>query len=37
MVDDNHLPQYDLTQVALTTEPDAPSLYNKDGTLNLGT
>jgi TonB-linked SusC/RagA family outer membrane protein len=34
MIDDNKLPSSDLTQQAVLTEPDAPALYNKDGTLN---
>jgi len=34
MVDNNLLPQVDLTSNAMLLEPDAPSLYNKDGTLN---
>jgi len=32
--DDNRLPGHDLTSVALTTPPDAPSLYNPGGSLN---
>lgn len=31
---DNHLPGVDLTQQALLLEPNAPALYNADGTLN---
>jgi len=34
LVDNNQLPQADLTYVALTLAPDAPPLYNKDGTIN---
>jgi TonB-linked SusC/RagA family outer membrane protein len=34
MVDGNHLPATDLTSTALSMEPDAPMLYNKNGTLN---
>jgi len=34
MADDNHLPTTDLTSAALLLPPDAPPLYNKDGTLN---
>jgi TonB-linked SusC/RagA family outer membrane protein len=34
MTDDNHLPGFDLTPIALTTPPNAPELYNKDGSLN---
>lgn len=34
MADDNHLPQVDLTNSALQLAPDAPPLYNKDGTIN---
>jgi TonB-linked SusC/RagA family outer membrane protein len=33
----NHLPGTDLTQQALLMEPDAPPLYNEDGTLNWAT
>ncbi|MEP7376780.1 MAG: SusC/RagA family TonB-linked outer membrane protein [Chitinophagaceae bacterium] len=32
--DQNHLPGVDLTQLALYMEPNAPALYNADGTLN---
>lgn len=32
--DNNRLPTVDLTQQALLLEPDAPALYNADGTLN---
>ncbi|WP_158275267.1 SusC/RagA family TonB-linked outer membrane protein [Pedobacter sp. HMWF019] len=32
--DDNHLPQYDLTQYAVQYPPDAPMLYNTNGSLN---
>jgi len=32
--DQNHLPTKDLTQVAILMAPDAPALYNADGTLN---
>jgi len=32
--DNNQLPQTDLTQYAVELPPDAPSLYNKDGSLN---
>jgi TonB-linked SusC/RagA family outer membrane protein len=34
MADNNQLPQYDPTQYALLLEPDAPSLLNKDGSIN---
>lgn len=34
MVDNNFLPTVDLTSVALELPPDAPPLYNSDGTLN---
>jgi TonB-linked SusC/RagA family outer membrane protein len=34
LVDDNHLPQIDLTSRALTLPPDAPALFNADGSLN---
>jgi TonB-dependent starch-binding outer membrane protein SusC len=34
MIDNNHLSGFDLTQQALFTEPNAPTLYNADGTLN---
>jgi len=34
LVDDNRLPSTDLTNTALTLPPDAPVLYNTDGTLN---
>jgi hypothetical protein len=34
MVDNNHLLNIDLTRMAVQTEPDAPALYNADGTLN---
>jgi TonB-dependent starch-binding outer membrane protein SusC len=34
MVDDNRLPQNDLTQVALLMAPDAPPLLNADGSIN---
>jgi TonB-linked SusC/RagA family outer membrane protein len=34
MLDDNKLPSKDLTQSAIQLEPDAPNLYNGDGTLN---
>lgn len=32
--DDNHLPNTDLTRVAINLEPVAPPFYNPDGTLN---
>lgn len=32
--DNNHLPSFDLTGSALTLAPDAPQLYNADGSLN---
>ncbi|MDR3714168.1 MAG: SusC/RagA family TonB-linked outer membrane protein [Puia sp.] len=34
MFDDNQLPPLDLTAISITTEPDAPSLYSPNGTLN---
>lgn len=34
LFDNNHLPQIDLTTLALTLAPDAPALYNADGSLN---
>jgi TonB-linked SusC/RagA family outer membrane protein len=34
MYDQNHLPSVDLTRQALLMEPDAPALYNADGSLN---
>jgi TonB-linked SusC/RagA family outer membrane protein len=34
MIDDNKLPNTDLTGPATLLEPDAPAVYNKDGTLN---
>jgi TonB-linked SusC/RagA family outer membrane protein len=34
MADNNLLPSNDLTNTALTLPPDAPPLYNSDGTLN---
>ncbi|HVS98698.1 MAG TPA: SusC/RagA family TonB-linked outer membrane protein, partial [Puia sp.] len=34
MLDDNALPGADLTNVALQLAPDAPALYNTDGSLN---
>ncbi|SFE98109.1 TonB-linked outer membrane protein, SusC/RagA family [Chitinophaga sp. CF118] len=34
MIDDNRLPNKDLTGVAIYLAPDAPPPYNKDGTLN---
>jgi len=34
MLDDNQLPSTDLTGTAVIMPPDAPPLYNKDGTLN---
>lgn len=34
LVDDNQLPNVDLTSVAITLSPVAPALYNSDGTLN---
>jgi TonB-linked SusC/RagA family outer membrane protein len=34
MYDQNHLPGIDLTQNAILMEPNAPPLYNEDGTLN---
>jgi TonB-linked SusC/RagA family outer membrane protein len=34
VIDKNHLPGIDLTQSALLIAPDAPPLYNADGTLN---
>lgn len=34
MVDKNQLPYQDLTSFAIKREPNAPSLYNNDGTLN---
>lgn len=32
--DNNQLPRFDLTQMAIPLEPVAPALYNADGTLN---
>ncbi len=34
MLDNNHSPNADLTAVAIGLEPNAPNLYNSDGTLN---
>jgi TonB-linked SusC/RagA family outer membrane protein len=34
LVNNSVLPSTDLTREALTTEPDAPSLYNSDGSIN---
>ena len=34
IVDDNHLSAFDLTSQALTLSPDAPAMYNPDGTIN---
>ena len=34
MVDNNFLPSNDLTQPAIQLAPNAPALYNRDGTLN---
>lgn len=34
LIDNNLLPQSDLTQLALPMEPIAPMIYNEDGTLN---
>jgi TonB-dependent starch-binding outer membrane protein SusC len=34
LVDNNELPNTDLTSSAIRLEPNAPSLYNSDGTLN---
>jgi TonB-dependent starch-binding outer membrane protein SusC len=34
MIDNNFLPNSDLTQAAIQLAPDAPPLYNKDGTLD---
>ncbi|MEP7376010.1 MAG: SusC/RagA family TonB-linked outer membrane protein [Chitinophagaceae bacterium] len=34
LIDNNQLPRVDLTPFAILTEPDAPALYNPDGTLN---
>jgi TonB-linked SusC/RagA family outer membrane protein len=34
LIDDNKLPNQDLTSRAILTEPVAPSLYNMDGSLN---
>ena len=34
LVDDNQLPQSDLTNTAITFAPNAPALYNVDGSLN---
>jgi len=34
LIDDNQLPQADLTGQAMTLPPDAPPLYSKDGTIN---
>lgn len=34
MFDKNQLPSFDFTQAALLMEPNAPSLYNSDGTIN---
>lgn len=34
LTDDNFLPSADPTPIAITLAPDAPSLYNGDGTLN---
>lgn len=34
MMDENHLPNLDLTEQALNLAPNAPSLYNSDGSLN---
>jgi TonB-dependent starch-binding outer membrane protein SusC len=34
LLDNNQLPQSDLTRAAITLAPDAPPLYNKDGSIN---
>ena len=34
LIDNNQLPNQDLTPAALSTAPDAPPLYNPDGSLN---
>lgn len=34
MTNTNRLPGYDLTQIAITKAPNAPGLYNADGSLN---
>jgi TonB-linked SusC/RagA family outer membrane protein len=34
MIDHNRLPPIDLTPIAITLEPDAPALYQADGSLN---
>lgn len=34
LIDNNKLPRVDLTPVALSLPPNAPALYNQDGTLN---
>ncbi len=34
MVDNNQLPQYDLTSTAIQLAPNAPALYNANGSLN---
>ncbi len=34
LVDENRLPSTDLTSTAVWTEPNAPAIYNVDGTLN---
>ncbi|TDX01848.1 SusC/RagA family TonB-linked outer membrane protein [Dinghuibacter silviterrae] len=34
LYDDNQLPQTDLTNIAMLLEPDAPPLYNSDGSIN---
>ncbi|WP_431213590.1 SusC/RagA family TonB-linked outer membrane protein [Puia sp. P3] len=34
LIDNNQLPNYDLTASAVQLEPDAPMVYNPDGTLN---
>jgi len=34
LIDDNHLPAGDLTNTAMKLAPDAPALYNPDGSLN---
>lgn len=34
LIDDNKLPDIDLTRAAVSLAPNAPSIYNSDGTLN---
>lgn len=37
LIDNNHLSGYDLTQQALQLAPDAPAMYNSDGSINWAT